>query len=92
MSGTPWRSATPYLCRPFEHGAHIVVHSLTKYIGGHGTTIGGAIVDSGRFDWKKHVRRAPSDHYPVFARLSYDKDAECGTAHISRKRTAPQKR
>ena len=40
---------------------------------------------------KKHVRRAPSDHYPVFARLSYDKDVECGTAHISRKRTAPQK-
>ena len=51
--------ATPYLCRPFEHGAHIVVHSLTKYIGGHGTTIGGAIVDSGRFDWKKHARRFP---------------------------------
>ena len=41
---------------------------------------------------KKHVRRAPSDHYPVFARLSYDKDAECGTARISRKSTAPQKR
>ena len=41
---------------------------------------------------KKHVHRAPSDHYPVFARLSYDKDAECGTAHISRKHTAPQKR
>ena len=48
--------ATPYLCRPFEHGAHIVVHSLTKYIGGHGTTLGGAIVDSGRFDWKKHAQ------------------------------------
>ena len=41
---------------------------------------------------KKHVRRTPSDHYPVFARLSYDKDAECGTAHISRRRTASQKR
>ncbi len=43
--------ASPYLCRPFEHGADIVVHSTTKYIGGHGTSIGGIIVDSGRFDW-----------------------------------------
>lgn len=43
--------ATPLLCRVFDHGADIAVHSLTKYIGGHGTTIGGAIVDSGRFDW-----------------------------------------
>ena len=43
--------ATPYLCRPFEHGAHIVVHSATKFIGGHGTSIGGVIVDSGAFDW-----------------------------------------
>lgn len=43
--------ATPFLCRPFEHGADVVVHSATKFIGGHGTTIGGAIVDSGRFDW-----------------------------------------
>ncbi|MDI3256636.1 MAG: homocysteine synthase [Kyrpidia sp.] len=44
--------ATPYLNRPFEHGADIVVHSATKFIGGHGTSIGGVIVDSGRFDWK----------------------------------------
>ena len=43
--------ATPYLCRPFEHGADIVVHSATKFIGGHGTSIGGVIVESGRFDW-----------------------------------------
>jgi O-acetylhomoserine (thiol)-lyase len=43
--------ATPYLCRPIEHGADIVVHSATKFIGGHGTSIGGAIVESGRFDW-----------------------------------------
>ncbi|KOR27539.1 O-acetylhomoserine aminocarboxypropyltransferase, partial [Achromatium sp. WMS1] len=42
---------TPFLCRPFEFGADIVVHSLTKYIGGHGTSIGGAIIDSGKFDW-----------------------------------------
>jgi len=43
--------ATPYLCRPFEHGADIVVHSATKFIGGHGTSMGGIIVESGRFDW-----------------------------------------
>jgi O-acetylhomoserine (thiol)-lyase len=43
--------ATPYLCRPFEHGADIVVHSATKFIGGHGTSMGGVIVESGRFDW-----------------------------------------
>lgn len=49
--------ATPFLCRPFEHGADIVVHSLTKYIGGHGTTIGGAIVDSGKFDWAANKDR-----------------------------------
>jgi O-acetylhomoserine (thiol)-lyase len=45
--------ATPCLCRPFEHGADIVIHSCTKWIGGHGTSIGGAIVDSGKFDWAK---------------------------------------
>ena len=45
--------ATPYLCRPIEHGADIVVHSATKFIGGHGTSIGGLIVDSGRFPWDK---------------------------------------
>ncbi|HEX8874998.1 MAG TPA: aminotransferase class I/II-fold pyridoxal phosphate-dependent enzyme [Nitrosospira sp.] len=49
--------STPYLCRPFQFGADIVVHSLTKYIGGHGTTIGGMIVDSGKFDWVKHNER-----------------------------------
>jgi O-acetylhomoserine (thiol)-lyase len=43
--------STPYLCQPFKFGADIVVHSLTKYIGGHGTTVGGMIVDSGKFDW-----------------------------------------
>src|SRR5437764_4255103 len=45
--------ASPYLCRPIEHGADIVVHSATKFIGGHGTSIGGVIVDSGRFPWDK---------------------------------------
>ena len=48
---------SPYLCRPFEHGADIVVHSLTKYCGGHGNSIGGAIVDSGRFPWAEHKAR-----------------------------------
>ncbi len=43
--------ATPYLCRPVEHGAHVVLHSATKFIGGHGTSIGGVIVDGGRYDW-----------------------------------------
>lgn len=49
--------ATPYLLRPFEHGADIVVHSLTKYLGGHGNSIGGAIVDSGKFPWAEHKQR-----------------------------------
>jgi len=49
--------ASPYLLRPFEHGAHIVVHSLTKYLGGHGNSIGGAIVDSGTFPWAEHKER-----------------------------------
>ncbi len=48
---------SPYLCRPFEHGADIVVHSLTKYLGGHGTSVGGAIVDSGKFPWAEHKER-----------------------------------
>lgn len=51
--------ATPYLCRPFEHGADIVVHALTKYIGGHGTTLAGAVVDSGKFDWKANAEKFP---------------------------------
>lgn len=48
---------SPYLCRPFEHGADIVIHALTKYMGGHGTTIGGIIVDSGKFPWAEHKER-----------------------------------
>lgn len=51
--------ATPLLCRVFDHGADIAVHSLTKYIGGHGTTIGGAVVDSGKFDWAANAERFP---------------------------------
>jgi len=52
-------TAAPVLCRPIDHGAHIVVYSTTKYIGGHGNSIGGVIVDSGRFDWEKHAARFP---------------------------------
>ena len=48
---------SPYLLRPFEFGADIVVHSLTKYLGGHGTSVGGAIVDSGKFPWAEHKER-----------------------------------
>lgn len=52
-------TACPVLCKPFDHGAHIVVYSTTKFIGGHGTSIGGMIVDSGKFDWEKHAARFP---------------------------------
>jgi O-acetylhomoserine (thiol)-lyase len=45
--------ATPYLCRPIEHGADIVIHSATKFLGGHGTTLGGVVVESGKFDWSR---------------------------------------
>ena len=56
--------ATPFLCRAIDHGADIVVHSLTKYIGGHGTTVGGIIVDSGRFDWVANKDRFPMLNEP----------------------------
>ena len=51
--------ATPILLRPIEHGADIVVHSLTKFMGGHGAAMGGAIVDSGAFDWRANAKRFP---------------------------------
>jgi O-acetylhomoserine (thiol)-lyase len=51
--------ATPFLCRPLEHGAHLVLHSATKWIGGHGTAVGGVVVDGGRFDWGGQPRFAP---------------------------------
>jgi len=56
--------ATPILFRPIEHGADIVLHSLTKFLGGHGTTLGGAIVDSGNFPWKEHALRFPMFNQP----------------------------
>jgi O-acetylhomoserine (thiol)-lyase len=57
-------TAAPYICRPLDHGAAIVVHSLTKYIGGHGTSIGGMIVDGGNFDWAAHKERFPTLNEP----------------------------
>lgn len=64
--------ATPYLCRPFEHGADVVIHSLTKWIGGHGTSIGGVIIDSGNYNWAngkfpEFTEPDPSYHNMVFA-------------------------
>src|SRR5580698_5172558 len=57
-------TACPVLCRPIQHGAAITMHSTTKYIGGHGTSIGGIIVDSGKFDWEKHADRFPMLNKP----------------------------
>ena len=57
-------TAAPIICRPFDHGAHVIVYSTTKYIGGHGTSIGGLIVDSGRFDWETHAQRFPLLNQP----------------------------
>ncbi|MBO7094191.1 MAG: O-acetylhomoserine aminocarboxypropyltransferase/cysteine synthase [Spirochaetia bacterium] len=63
---------TPFLIRPIEHGADIVVHSATKFIGGHGTTLGGIIVDSGKFDWKKAGKFAPiADANPSYHGISF---------------------
>lgn len=71
--------ATPYLLRPIEHGADIVVHSATKFIGGHGTAIGGIIVDSGNFDWEASGRfRSLVDPDPSYHGLSFTK--VCGRA------------
>ena len=82
--------ATPYLCRPFDLGADIVIHSLTKYIGGHGTTIGGIIVDSGRFDWAAHADRFPmmSEPDPAYHGVVYT-EALGEAAYIGRCRVAP---
>lgn len=64
--------ATPYLLRPIEHGADIVIHSATKFIGGHGTTLGGVIVDSGRFDWKQGGKfSAISEPNPSYHGVSF---------------------
>ena len=57
-------TAAPIICKPIKHGAHIVIHSTTKYIGGHGTSIGGVILDSGRFDWEGNAARFPLLNQP----------------------------
>lgn len=82
--------ATPVLCRPFELGADIVVHSLTKYIGGHGTTVGGVIVDSGNFDWSKHPQRFSllNDPDPSYHDVVYTQ-AFGPAAYIGRCRVVP---
>lgn len=82
--------ATPFLCRPFEQGADIVVHSLTKYIGGHGTTVGGIIVDSGKFDWVANKARFPmlNEPDPSYHNVVYT-EALGPAAYIGRCRVVP---
>lgn len=82
--------ASPALCRPFEHGADIVVHSLTKYIGGHGTTIGGIIIDSGKFDWVANKNRFPmlNEPDPSYHDVVYT-EALGAAAYIGRCRVVP---
>ena len=82
--------ASPALCRPFEHGADIVVHSLTKYIGGHGTSIGGMIVDSGKFDWVANKSRFPmlNEPDPSYHDVIYT-EALGAAAYIGRCRVVP---
>jgi O-acetylhomoserine (thiol)-lyase len=81
---------TPYLCRPIDFGADIVVHSLTKYIGGHGTTVGGIIVDSGKFDWAKNKERFPmlNEPDPSYHGVVYT-EALGPAAYIGRCRVVP---
>jgi len=80
--------ATPYLIRPFEHGADIVVHSATKFLGGHGTTIGGVIVDGGRFEWSKNVEKFPglTEPDPSYHGASYTTAVGDGLAYIIKAR------
>lgn len=82
--------ATPILSRPFEHGVDIVVHSLTKYIGGHGNSIGGVIVDSGKFPWAEHAARFPSLNTPdpSYHGVNYV-EALGPAAYIARARVVP---
>ena len=82
--------ATPALCRPFEHGADIVVHSLTKYMSGTGTSIGGAIVDSGKFAWGDYPERFPLLNEPdaSYHGVNFVKDVGAA-AYIARARVAP---
>jgi len=81
---------TPYLCRPFEFGADISIHSLTKYMGGHGTSIGGIIVDSGKFPWAEHKERFPmlNEPDPSYHGVVYT-EALGAAAYIGRVRVVP---
>ncbi|HDM8190593.1 MULTISPECIES: O-acetylhomoserine aminocarboxypropyltransferase/cysteine synthase family protein [Vibrio harveyi group] len=82
--------ATPVLCKPIEFGADIVVHSLTKYVGGHGTTLGGIIIDSGKFPWALHKDRFPvfNQPEPSYHGVVYT-EAFGEAAFIGRARTVP---
>jgi len=84
--------ATPILLRPIDYGADIVVHSLTKFLGGHGTTLGGAIVDSGRFPWRERARRFPMFNEPdrSYHGLVYTEHFGA-TAYIARCRSVYQR-
>ncbi|KQQ95764.1 MULTISPECIES: bifunctional o-acetylhomoserine/o-acetylserine sulfhydrylase [Microbacteriaceae] len=80
--------ATPYLIRPFEHGADIIVHSATKFLGGHGTVIGGIIVDGGTFEWSKNVEKFPglTEPDPSYHGASYTAAVGDGLAYIIKAR------
>ena len=82
--------ASPALCRPFEHGADIVVHSLTKYLGGHGTTLAGIIIDSGKFPWAEHKERFAilNEPDPAYHGVVYT-EALGAAAYIGRCRVGP---
>jgi O-acetylhomoserine (thiol)-lyase len=80
--------ATPYLIRPFEHGADVIVHSATKFLGGHGTVIGGVIVDGGKFEWSKNVDKFPglTEPDPSYHGASYTTAVGDGLAYIIKAR------
>jgi O-acetylhomoserine (thiol)-lyase len=80
--------ATPYLIRPFEHGADIVIHSATKFLGGHGTVIGGVIVDGGTFEWSKNVEKFPglTEPDPSYHGASYTAAVGDGLAYVIKAR------
>ncbi|MDI3316771.1 MAG: O-acetylhomoserine aminocarboxypropyltransferase/cysteine synthase [Bacillota bacterium] len=78
--------ATPYLCRPFDWGADIVVHSLTKFLGGHGSSIGGIIVDGGRFDWENGKFPELSEPDPTYHGISYTRQFGAA-AYVTKART-----
>ncbi|MCL2875963.1 MAG: aminotransferase class I/II-fold pyridoxal phosphate-dependent enzyme [Betaproteobacteria bacterium] len=81
---------SPYLCRPFEHGADIVIHALTKYLGGHGNSLGGIIVDSGKFRWARYKDRFPQLNEPdaAYHGVVYT-EAMGPAAYITRARVVP---